>query len=92
MDCVTGSVVDAKVMEQSASKPVHYVIAFDNDECIKDVTVRYASDWLITTRKLRVSSVDPNWWKETLNPFKTSNQVQQFLLPFIQCKCFGRIV
>ena len=62
-------------MEQNASKPVHYVVAFDNDKCVKDVTVRYASDWLITTRKLRISSVDQHWWKQTLNPFKTTNQV-----------------
>ena len=75
VNCLTGLVVDPKVVEQNARKPVHYVIAFDGQECIKDVTVRYASDWLISTRKLRVNSVDQQWWKNTLNPFKTTNQV-----------------
>jgi len=75
VDCIAGSVVDARVMEEKATKPVQYIVAFDNEASIKDVTVRYASDWLIATRKLRVSSVDQHWWKDTLNPFKTSNEV-----------------
>ena len=33
----------------------------------KDVTARYASQWMTDTRKLRV---DPEWWRETLEVFR----------------------
>lgn len=44
------------------------------DEClltftaghIRDVTARYASQWLTETRKLRT---DQAWWEETLQPY-----------------------
>lgn len=80
VDCFSGLIVEPRQMEQSSRKPLHYVLAFDNGQFVKDVTVRYASDWLITTRKLRVNSVDHDWWKETLNPYKTKNKVGHVFL------------
>ena len=34
-----------------------------SDNCVKDVTSRYASDWMHSTRKLRVA---PKWWQAVL--------------------------
>ena len=58
----------------SSYKDLHYVLAYDNDCSVKDVTARYASKWLTITRKLRISYIDPEWWKDTLSPYKTQNQ------------------
>ena len=78
IDCLDATIVPPKEIEQNATKPLQYVMAFHNDGSVKDVTVRYASDWLIATRKLRVGFVDQNWLKETLAPYKTSNKVRKF--------------
>jgi len=40
-------------------------------EChIKDVTARYASQWLTETRKNRV---DRDWWGKTLEPYMSTD-------------------
>ena len=44
------------------------------DNCIKDVTRRYANNWQSQTRKLRV---DADWWEETLLPYKSTNQKRE---------------
>ncbi|XP_047004382.1 DNA repair protein complementing XP-C cells homolog isoform X1 [Schistocerca americana] len=49
-----------------ASQPVHYVVAWQDDGTIRDVTRRYCPKWHIVTQKLRV---DEEWWKESLKPF-----------------------
>ena len=36
---------------------------------MRDVTARYAKQWLSQTRKLRV---DEDWWTETLNDSRTN--------------------
>ncbi len=38
-----------------------------SDGCVKDVTKRYASDWMSQTRRLRV---DATWWRDALDPFR----------------------
>lgn len=48
---------------KKASKPVLYVIAYNLEGLIKDVTRRYCSQWLSVTRKQRI---DEKWWTETL--------------------------
>lgn len=63
VDCVRARVAAPEKMERRATSPICYVIAFDNRNFVKDVTSRYASDWMHTTRKLRVS---PEWWKAVL--------------------------
>ncbi|XP_049791497.1 DNA repair protein complementing XP-C cells homolog isoform X1 [Schistocerca nitens] len=49
-----------------ASHPVHYVVAWQDDGTIRDVTRRYCPKWHTVTQKLRV---DEEWWKESLKPF-----------------------
>ena len=34
---------------------------------MKDITQKYASNWVTQTRKLRI---DEDWWRETLYPYK----------------------
>lgn len=61
-------------MEHNATKPLHYVLGYDNNGHVKDVTARYSSKWLTDTRKLRVGIVDKDWWKNTLAPYATNNK------------------
>ncbi|RLU19134.1 hypothetical protein DMN91_009492 [Ooceraea biroi] len=49
---------------KKASKPVLYVIAYNSERLIKDVTRRYCPRWLSVTRKQRI---DEKWWTETLS-------------------------
>ncbi|XP_072026463.1 DNA repair protein complementing XP-C cells homolog [Amphiura filiformis] len=70
VDCVHGHVKRPELCESYASKPISYVVAFDNEGSIKDITHRYDSKWMIGTQKLRV---DSEWWQETLRPFRTRN-------------------
>uniref|UniRef100_A0A1Y1MPJ7 Rad4 beta-hairpin domain-containing protein n=2 Tax=Photinus pyralis TaxID=7054 RepID=A0A1Y1MPJ7_PHOPY len=49
-----------------ASHPVSYVIAWNNNNSIKDITQRYCTNWNTTTRLLRV---DAKWWSATLKPY-----------------------
>ena len=59
------AIVDRKKVETQLTFPVSYCIAFDGG--VRDVTARYASDWLTETKKLRLKYVekDTNWWKDT---------------------------
>uniref|UniRef100_A0A8D8YT42 DNA repair protein complementing XP-C cells n=1 Tax=Cacopsylla melanoneura TaxID=428564 RepID=A0A8D8YT42_9HEMI len=50
----------------SATHPVSYILAWNNDNTVKDLTKRYAPQWLTNTQKLRV---DASWWKKTLRPY-----------------------
>lgn len=56
VDCVTE-------IYKKATKPVLYVIAYNSERLIKDVTRRYCPQWLSVTRKQRI---DEKWWIETL--------------------------
>ncbi|XP_077981507.1 DNA repair protein complementing XP-C cells-like [Glandiceps talaboti] len=67
VDCVRSSVNHPELCEKMATQPVSYVLAFSNDNCVKDVTCRYASKWMSHTRKQRV---DQEWWEETLSPYQ----------------------
>lgn len=49
-----------------ATHPINYIIAWKNDNSLKDVTRRYCKNYSTVTRKLRV---DPNWLEESLKPF-----------------------
>jgi len=55
-----------KEMEQNLHKPVLYILAIDNKGFIKDVTRRYATDYITTTRKIRF---DQKWIDQTLKRF-----------------------
>lgn len=52
------------MFQKKATKPVLYVIAYNSEKLIKDVTRRYCAQWLSVTRKQRI---DEKWWIETLS-------------------------
>lgn len=56
------------IFETRFGKNILYVCAFDNDNKVKDVTKRYADEWLTTTRFMRVGHLDFKklWWERTL--------------------------
>lgn len=60
-------------MQNQTAHPVRYIIAFNSDQTIKDVTRRYVPQYLSVTRKLRV---DDAWWKSTMDPFKPPQDPQ----------------
>ncbi|XP_064633316.1 DNA repair protein complementing XP-C cells homolog [Lineus longissimus] len=60
-------------VEKYATKPLSYVLAYDNFGFVRDVTCRYASSWLKNTRKLRV---DADWWQETLLPYQCPDEAR----------------
>ncbi|KAK3103173.1 hypothetical protein FSP39_017002, partial [Pinctada imbricata] len=57
-------------LESGSTQPVHYVVTYFQDGSLKDVTARYASNWMTDTRKLRT---DPGWWEDTINPYRSLN-------------------
>ncbi|KAM8930517.1 DNA repair protein complementing XP-C cells [Pelodytes ibericus] len=70
VDCVHGTVGQPQLCFKSATKPLTYVVGFDNAGCAKDITRRYDAEWMTGTRKRRV---DQDWWEETLMPYKSPN-------------------
>ena len=44
------------------------------DGVLRDLTARYARQWMSHTRKLRVAE---EWWQETLAPFDTTSLVEK---------------
>ncbi|KAM6300801.1 DNA repair protein complementing XP-C cells [Aegotheles albertisi] len=68
VDCVHGNVGQPQLCFTYATKPLSYIVGFDNDGSVKDVTQRYDPVWMTTTRKSRV---DPEWWEDTLQPYKS---------------------
>ena len=62
-------------------------LPFLTDKCVKDLTSRYASNWLSKTRKLRV---DADWLAETLHPYKSRNRVScRYVFGILQCVVLG---
>ena len=54
--------------------PMTYAVAFDGG--MRDVTARYASEWLTETKKLRIKYIEKkeeNWWKDTCALFPSRN-------------------
>uniref|UniRef100_A0A803WCZ3 XPC complex subunit, DNA damage recognition and repair factor n=1 Tax=Ficedula albicollis TaxID=59894 RepID=A0A803WCZ3_FICAL len=68
VDCVHGNVGQPQLCFAHATKPLFYVVGFDNDGNVRDVTQRYDPVWMTSTRKSRV---DPEWWEETLQPYQS---------------------
>ena len=65
---------EATEIESFLSWPVSYCVAFDGG--VRDVTARYASEWLTETKKLRLKYVekDTNWWKATCDIWPSRNK------------------
>ncbi|KAM4651077.1 DNA repair protein complementing XP-C cells [Discoglossus pictus] len=70
VDCVHRTVGQPQQCFKYATKPVLYIVGINNSGCVKDVTRRYDPDWMTGTRKRRV---DPEWWEETLAPYRSLN-------------------
>ncbi|KAL1502453.1 hypothetical protein ABEB36_007592 [Hypothenemus hampei] len=67
VDLESGKVHCIKEISQKASHPISYVLTWDNNNNIKDVTQRYCTNFNTITRKLRVNQ---EWWENSLKPFK----------------------
>ncbi|XP_010156159.1 PREDICTED: DNA repair protein complementing XP-C cells [Eurypyga helias] len=68
VDCVHASVGQPQLCFTYATKPLSYIVGFDNDGSVRDVTQRYDPAWMTATRKSRV---EPEWWEDTLQPYKS---------------------
>ncbi|XP_011868459.1 PREDICTED: DNA repair protein complementing XP-C cells homolog isoform X2 [Vollenhovia emeryi] len=64
VNVMDGNVDCVAEIYKAATKPVLYVIAYNSESLIKDVTRRYCPQWLSVTRKQRI---DEKWWTETLS-------------------------
>ncbi|XP_012250520.2 DNA repair protein complementing XP-C cells homolog isoform X1 [Athalia rosae] len=69
---ISVSVSDGKIhctaeLYKNATDPVLYVMAWNSEGYVKDVTRRYCPHWLTLTRKQRV---DEKWWLEAYASFK----------------------
>lgn len=53
--------------QSKASTPVSYILSWNNNLSIKDITSRYCPHMNTVTRKLRI---DPIWWRKTLQPYE----------------------
>ena len=95
VDCVRNEVNCRSKMEESASNPLQYVIAFENGsipcasarllfasqpyiqlfpntesfQC-RDVTAKYAHEWLLESRKVRA---DESWWRDVTSAFESKS-------------------
>ncbi|XP_048462619.1 DNA repair protein complementing XP-C cells-like [Rhincodon typus] len=69
VDCVRNTVNQPELCAKLTSKPLSYIVSFDNEGCVRDVTQRYDVAWMTTTRKHRVDSA---WWDQTLAAYKSS--------------------
>uniref|UniRef100_A0A6P7FG93 DNA repair protein complementing XP-C cells homolog n=1 Tax=Diabrotica virgifera virgifera TaxID=50390 RepID=A0A6P7FG93_DIAVI len=66
-DVIRGQVHCVNELYMRATHPVSYVVAWNNDHTIKDVSMRYCKNFNTVTRKLRI---DSNWWESSIRPFK----------------------
>uniref|UniRef100_H2XMH8 Rad4 beta-hairpin domain-containing protein n=4 Tax=Ciona intestinalis TaxID=7719 RepID=H2XMH8_CIOIN len=76
VDCVSGVINEPDAIESKTTNPIQYVLSFDGNNSVKDVTSRYASQWLIMTRKLRIGYLEKDWWNNLLACYKTKNKAQ----------------
>ncbi|XP_044744438.1 DNA repair protein complementing XP-C cells homolog [Coccinella septempunctata] len=66
VDVVFGQAHCVNELYSRATHPVSYVLAWNNNNHIKDITRRYCQNFNTATRKLRI---DAKWWEESLKPF-----------------------
>lgn len=74
VDVIHGKVHCVQQLNSGATHPLMYVLAWNNEKTIKDVTRRYAPQWMTVTRKLRV---DSEWWNETMAPFAPAKTARE---------------
>ncbi|XP_052751706.1 DNA repair protein complementing XP-C cells homolog isoform X2 [Galleria mellonella] len=66
VDVITGKIHCADYIYGRATHPVCYVVGWDNNNYLKDVTRRYVPHWNTVTRKQRV---EPGWWNKAIEPW-----------------------
>ncbi|XP_026326715.1 DNA repair protein complementing XP-C cells homolog isoform X2 [Hyposmocoma kahamanoa] len=66
VDVIKGKVHCINEIYNRATHPVNYVVGWDNNNYIKDLTRRYAPHWNTVTRKQRVES---SWWEVAVRPW-----------------------
>lgn len=74
VDCVYGTVNQPSQCIKAATKPVIYIVGIDTVGHVKDVTQRYDTEWMTSTRKRRI---DAEWWEETLMPYTSPSTTQE---------------
>lgn len=74
VDVIKGQVHCVQELHSRATQPVIYVVAWNNNGTLKDVTSRYSKNWNTVTRKLRD---DPAWWKQTLKPYQEKKNARE---------------
>ncbi|XP_063695608.1 DNA repair protein complementing XP-C cells homolog [Culicoides brevitarsis] len=74
VDLFKGKVDCVDVICQNATSPITYVLAWNNDNSLKDVSPRYCEHWNTVTRKLRV---EKEWWDETIQPYLSKHVTER---------------
>ncbi|XP_048004344.1 DNA repair protein complementing XP-C cells homolog [Leguminivora glycinivorella] len=67
VDVVKGQVHCTNEIYSRATHPVCYVVGWDNNNYLKDLTRRYVPHWNTVTRKQRA---EPVWWDTAISPWK----------------------
>ncbi|XP_015918857.2 DNA repair protein complementing XP-C cells isoform X1 [Parasteatoda tepidariorum] len=70
VECTNQIIDEPYDIEKLLPQPVTYIVAYDNDCYIKDVTKRYCSEYMTSALKLRP---DSEWWEETIEYFSPPN-------------------
>nr|CAD7461369.1 unnamed protein product [Timema tahoe] len=69
VDISRGKIHCVSELYSRATHPVTYVVAFNVDQMVRDVTRRYCSQYHVVTRKQRVAA---DWWEHSLRPWRGS--------------------
>nr|CAD7398318.1 unnamed protein product [Timema cristinae] len=69
VDISKGKIHCVSELYSRATHPVTYVVAFNVDQTVRDVTRRYCSQYHVVTRKQRVAA---DWWEHSLRPWRGS--------------------
>uniref|UniRef100_A0A1Q3G1D3 Putative dna repair protein complementing xp-c cells n=1 Tax=Culex tarsalis TaxID=7177 RepID=A0A1Q3G1D3_CULTA len=67
IDAISGKVHCLEHVVKQASSPLVYILAWNNDGTIKDVSTRYCANYVTSTKKLRI---EEEWLAEALAKFK----------------------
>lgn len=63
-----------EILLKSATVPVTYVLAWNNNCTVKDVSLRYCPEWHSVNKKLRV---DEKWLDDLLKPYQANTEKQK---------------
>jgi len=69
VDCIRGKVDDPYSLDPpvGSPNPLSYVVAFQQDEMVKDVSRRYAAHWGARTKRMRMPDIF--WWNKLLDHY-----------------------